>query len=178
METKTMKKSYLIQRLQAPKGRSNPFLFGGGLKNGGISDNAMSQIVDVFSFDYMGSAEFEFGSVNESLSRVWDSKEEFIKGSVSVPWRYRRWRTGDQVSGNSVVYYLCQKDHEEEVKKRIAGWAKDENISGSTKEAVCLDRALDDRYYLGWIEIDNDFFFFIDNNMFENTSKLFEIKGK
>ena len=50
------------------------------------------------------------------------------------------------------------------------------NISGETKESVSLDTAFDNKYYLGWLELDNGFFFFIDDEMYKNTAKLFEIK--
>ena len=41
-----MKRSYLVQRLRKPRGweltKDNPFSFGGGLQNGGLSGEAMS----------------------------------------------------------------------------------------------------------------------------------------
>ena len=52
---------YLIQRLEKSKNYVNPFSFGGGLVNGGLSKDAMSLLKPIFSFDYMGSAEFDFG---------------------------------------------------------------------------------------------------------------------
>lgn len=59
---KELKQTYLVQRLNRPtNGYDNPFSFGGGLKNGGLSEDAMKLLRPIFSFDYMGSAEFEFG---------------------------------------------------------------------------------------------------------------------
>jgi hypothetical protein len=67
--------SYLIQRLEEPWGgmaqfKDNPFSFGGGLRNGGLSQEAMDLIRGIWSFDYMGSAEFEFGAVPEALNAI------------------------------------------------------------------------------------------------------------
>jgi hypothetical protein len=70
-----MKDSYLIQRLHKPeswriKGKvlDNAFSFGGGLKNGGLTTKALDLLRDIFSFDYMCAAEFEFGAVPAALS--------------------------------------------------------------------------------------------------------------
>lgn len=65
----------LIQRLNPPQEAgpggltaSEVFSFGGGLKNGGLGDEAMALLKPHFSFDYMGAAEFEFGDLPKSLS--------------------------------------------------------------------------------------------------------------
>ena len=73
---KEMKRTYLIQRLEKPRTlkiagvelKDNPFSFGGGLRNGGLSKDATDLLRPLFSFDYMGAAEFEFGAVPEALS--------------------------------------------------------------------------------------------------------------
>ncbi len=58
----TMRDSWLIQRLKpAYPGLvqlwvDNPFAFGGGLRNGGLSGEAMNLLRGIFSFDYMGAA--------------------------------------------------------------------------------------------------------------------------
>lgn len=72
-----MKESYLIQRLKKPfkiedklKNLQNMFSFGGGLTNGGLSKEAVSLIRNIFSFDYMGSSEFEWGAVPEAMKKI------------------------------------------------------------------------------------------------------------
>jgi len=173
---KDMKRSYLIQRLQKPLGYDNPFSFGGGLKNGGINEENMEMINKVFSFDYMGAGEFEFGAVPESLKEIMENISDFVSGSMTTHWKTLRWKTGETVKGDSKVYFLCHKDHRKEVKKRIAGWAMDRNISGHTKCGVRLHSSFDDQTCHGWFELDNGFFFFTDKTMFENTCKLFGVK--
>jgi hypothetical protein len=94
-----MKRTWLVQRLQKPapmsiKGKdiSNLFSFGGGFRNGGLTDEAMALLKNVFSFDYMGSAEFEWGAVPQALSFL--ATQTLVSGTVAVK------------PGN-IVYYLC-----------------------------------------------------------------------
>ena len=173
-----MEKSYLIQRLEKPVGHNNPFSFGGGFKNGGIGKDNMEILSKVFSFDYMGAAEFEFGAVPEALDKMIGFSDDLVKGSITTHWKALRWKTGETVKGNSKVYFLCHKDHKKDVKKRIASWAMGNNISGHPKCGVRLDSSFDDHCYHGWFELDNGFFFFTDKTMWENTCKLFNITDK
>ena len=173
---KNMKQSYLIQRLKKPTG-ANPFSFGGGLKNGGINQKAFDQLNKIFSFDYMGAAEFEFGALPETLQKINDHSSEFISGSTKVSWRMDDWKTKEKSSGKDEVYYICHKDHEEEVKKRIAIWAIGKKASYmNLKERVRLNESFKEDMFKGWLEFDNGFFFFIDKKMWKNTIELFEIK--
>lgn len=67
---------FLIQRLVEPRKDanpiigSNPFVFGGGLKNGGLSDEATKLLDPLFGYDYMGSAEFEFGALPKAYQQL------------------------------------------------------------------------------------------------------------
>ncbi|KKL26470.1 hypothetical protein LCGC14_2394990, partial [marine sediment metagenome] len=90
-----MQRTYLIQRLHKPhqiggnedfKKLVNCFSFGGGLKDGGLSDEAMKLIIKIWRFDYMGSAEFEWGAVPESLSNVFQycKKKKVTIGNISL----------------------------------------------------------------------------------------------
>jgi hypothetical protein len=186
-----MKNSYLIQRLLVPVQinktdkspfsvliKMNPFAFGGGLKNGGFSDKAYQLLNTVFQFDYMGSAEFEFGVVPETMQKIIANKQEYISNLVSVRYQYKSWLKGseDFQSGIAPVYYICRQAEEEEVRKRIALLAVD-NYS-NTKERVMLDVSLANstERVAGWLELDNGFFFFRDRNMYENIKILLGIK--
>jgi hypothetical protein len=172
-----MENSYLIQRLKKPIDYTT-ISFGGGLRNGGIGKENMDILTKVFSFDYMGAAEFEFGEVPKALNKILENASDFIKGSMTTHWRSLRWKTGEVVDGNSKVYFLCHKDHKKDVKKRISSWAMGNNISGHPKCGVRLDCSFDEQQFHGWLELDNGFFFFIDKTMFENTCKLFDIPKK
>lgn len=192
-----MERSYLIQRLQEPfknkKGKletlSNVFAFGGGLKNGGLDDNAMSFLSKIWRFDYMGSAEFEFGKIPEILRKIYDNSpvglaknSTYIAGKEIFDWKFNDWNWGDIEStenmrqGTTVIYYVCEQEHKKEVTERISKFVKGK---GDTKEPVMLNFSLakeDSRIRsIGWLELNNGYFFFIDEKMFKQTCELFGI---
>lgn len=161
-----MKQAYLIQRLKAPAtGKwadvANTFAFGGGMKNGGLSDEAMKLLSGIFSFDYMGSAEFEFGEVPKAFQKI--AKAKLV--------------TGIYTNAQKPIYWLCS----DQISAEIEDWIKKEiaRKNGHTKEHVGLREALNGDEYAdtkGWLELDNPFMLFIDQQMWENTCKLFGIE--
>jgi hypothetical protein len=164
MDSPKLKRTYLIQRLEKPVkmdhpifGKDNPFSFGGGLQNGGLSAEAMNLLRPIFAFDYMGAAEFEFGAVPESLTELHQSKRSC--GTVLV-------------DKDRPVYYICKKEHEEEVKTILPKIYEGEI---RTKEYVGLDYYFKEKdpRVVGWLEIDNGFFFFGNKEMYEKTKELF-----
>jgi len=171
-----MEKSRLVQRLKKPTGCYNPFSFGSGLKNGGLTQDAFDQLNKIFSFDLMGAAEFEFGAIPKALEKMFDNKSDFVKGFITVNWKTTRWKTGEAIKGKDKVYFLCHKEQRKEVKRRITSWATGNNISGLPKCSVSLDYSFDSNFCQGWLELDNGFFFFIDKEMWKNTNKLFGVK--
>jgi len=179
-----MKKSYLIQRLKAPitGHEKNPFTFGGGLKNGGLSDEAMDLIKDIFSFDYMGAAEFEFGAMPKALQKIAKNQKKYKGYEVSVETKDSK-----EKPKKAIVYVICQEEWIDDVKKMIREWAKGGyRRKYRTKELVLLRRGIIKKFFncdpipernqtKGWLEINNGYFFFVDKEMFEKTKKLFEI---
>jgi hypothetical protein len=83
---------YLIQRLEKPSkdAKWNPFSFGGGYRNGGLSADAVGLLAPVFQPAYMGAAEYEFGALPKALQAVATLKKGVIKTIPSpVPlWVY------------------------------------------------------------------------------------------
>jgi len=182
-----MKNSYLIQRLLRPhkvEGKlatlQNAFAFGGGYKNGGLTDEAMNLLKDIFRFDYMGAAEFEFGAVPKSLSFLFENaqKGDIRAARIPVPYKYKSWNEKVAKRGISPVWYICHKDHELEVINRINNFAVDKHEH--TKERVKLDSAMAGEEYskdnIGWLEIDNHYMFFIDQEAFNKMIQLLGIK--
>jgi len=167
-----MKKSYLIQRLQKPQSFENPFRFGGGYKDGGLSENAMDLLRPIFSFDYMGAAEFEFGALPKTLQKMAENASNLVSGNLIATTK----------NGNEeFVFYICQKDHKLEVVKRIKIKAHSEygDNNFSCKEWVGLQRVVDKEKYadhIGWLELDNGYFFFVDKDAWEKTCTLFEVE--
>lgn len=185
-----MQRSWLIQRLNKPLngrgilGPDNPFAFGGGLHNGGLSSQAMDLLRGVFSFDYMGSAEFEFGAVPEALDGLAKSARSLAAGSLDIPlaevaphWSERKAKTTPEGSG--AVYYLARREDATEVEQRIRQWAR-EGFRAHLKESTHLESTLRphnewDGRTVGWLELDNGFFFFTDHDMWAKTCDLFGV---
>jgi hypothetical protein len=173
-----MKQSYLIQRLKKPyKGNTNnPFNFGGGLARGGICKDCYDALNQIFTFDYMGAAEFEFGIIPEVLGRI-----------------FRYYADGRSVKGRLCihgipVYYLCHEVQKAEVDKRIQEIATgkvrgkerallDEALASRVPDRVVPEKSMkysDYKDYIGWLELDNDFIFFLDKEPLENFSKYLD----
>lgn len=164
-----MDQSYLIQRLAKPIGTINPFSFGGGLVNGGLSKGAMEILKEIFSFDYMGAAEFEWGAVPAAIKFIAEQAGEKGEGVVS----------GEHCG----VYYICPKSYEAGVKDVVNNLLANESAM-RLKEYCGLKEAITPRVgpgsyrknIVGWLELNNGFFFFTDHEMFENTKRLFGIE--
>jgi len=185
-----MKHSYLIQRLTKPwkdnpenplHKLANAFAFGGGLMNGGLSKEAMDLFKDVFRFDYMGSSEFEWGAVPEAFNMIAKSIKDYIPYRIAVEYHKEKysWNSNDKTLCRKDVYIICKKEWKEEVNKRIKAYAmgKDYDKMG-TKEGVQLSYSLADEKdrVKGWIELDNGYMFFVDNEMFLKTCNLFGLE--
>ncbi len=175
-----MKNSFLIQILEAPKDR-HAFSFGGGSSTGGLTQENFDGMAEVFSFHYMGAAEFEFDELPRACNKVMAERADYITGSMEVRWETEDWETEDwktreKKEGLGEVYYICHKDHEIDVKGRISLWALGKTVPmQSTKECVRLDEAFANDAFKGWFEYDNGFLFFIDKEMFEGTKVMFGI---
>jgi hypothetical protein len=170
MKTTEMKRTWLIQRLRPPMRQRNPFAFGGGKVNGGLSANAMDLLMSAFSFDYMGAAEYEWGAVPEAL-------EEMVKADLLA------WRTDVQCCQDcepKIVYVLGPKGWRDEIDTRIQTWGQ-EKYNRDIRDSTLLYRTLfDDEQAewlpVGWLELDNGFAFFTDAEMWGNVATLFGVE--
>jgi hypothetical protein len=172
-----MKKTWLVQRLKKPFAgqkdnpltkllNSNPFAFGGGLVNGGFRPEAMKVLSEIFSFDYMGSAEFEWGACPEAFSAILKRKDNCV---------------GELRINKIPIYYFCSKADEDEVRKRIHLMAdnkldlKEWTGLDLTTDEVCkngVENLLRKPKFIGWVELDNGFFFFTDKEAFDKLVAL------
>lgn len=178
-----MKETWLIQRLRKPVSEEKVrFMLGGGH---GLTKEARQILRAAFQFEYMGSAEFEFGSVPDALERIIEKHKSFVTAQVEIPlskihidsWEKDHYR---RPAGKTIgtVYIFCQKDHLDYAKGLVFKLATDEN-SHSLKERSYLkygfleavDRSSSDT--CGWMEMNNGFFFFTDLKMFQDTLVLF-----
>jgi len=176
--------SYLIQRLKKPHASplAGAFSFGGGLRDGGLSEDAMGLLRGIFSFDYMGSSEFEWGSVPYALQQI--AKNAFVYETFevevdlsTVPAHWKR--KGEKGEGKASVYVIAQLDDQKEYTKRIRKWAS-EDFNRNLKETTRLSSALRpheewDTDVQGWLDVSNGVFFFTNFEMFRATAQLFGI---
>jgi hypothetical protein len=176
-------RSWLIQRLDPPVERDNLFNFGGGLRNGGFTAEAMDVLRGVFSFDYMGAAEFEFGAVPKALDGLVKSTDDLVAYSFEIPLAKVKahWRDKDAPipEGSTTIYVLCRAQHRQEVTTRITGFAGGKDrLKGATMLSGVLRPGKDDSYVpgtQGWLELDNGYLFFADETMWTQTCDLFGV---
>jgi hypothetical protein len=183
-----LRSSYLIQRLDPPfsmgEVKDNPFSFGGGLVNGGLAPEAMDLLRGLFSFDYMGAAEFEWGAVPKALDRIARNADlaawsfDLPLAAVAKGWQDK---TKTEPEGTVTVYVIADRQWADEVERRIKGWAGEAYNSG-LKESTHLASVLrpSGNYTprtAGWLELDNGFLFFIDREMWEGTARLFGVEA-
>ena len=187
---------WLIQRLNKPfkfpeghltKGRDNPFSFGGGLPNGGLSKEAMACLRSVFTFDYMGSSEFEWGAVPKALCSMVVSIQDLTAKSFEVDqgdvsfgkWEERYFKK--PVKGVTKTVYVIAKDsHQVPAENYIRSLiGKEPELKERTRFHEALlepsDSAEDWRTKTqGWLDLDNCLLFFTDKEMFEKMKVLLE----
>ena len=162
---KQLEQTYLVQRLNASMGGfRNPFNFGGGIKNGGLSEDAMKLLDPVFSFDYMGSAEFEFGAIPQCFQ--------------SMAKNIKEYSTHELVINKMPVYVICKTDEAGLVDDRIKELAKDKiHCKGWTafNQALGLSKfqKKEDCRTIGWLELDNEFMFFVSKEAADETARVF-----
>lgn len=177
-----------IQRLCKPLNFEKPISvlaaalsFGGGLRRGGLSEEAMSLLVPIMSFDYMGAAEFEFGALPKALQAMAKHKLVLFKLKVKTSDKKRNLLTRG-VSGvcEDEVLVLCHRDWKAEVSERIGSFGVEPGRQ-ITREIVGLEEMIrvkiegkEEWKYRGWIEINNGYAFFLDHEMGEKFANLFE----
>lgn len=168
---KELKNTWLVQRLCKPYNTekvtlAESFAFGGGLKNGGLSDEAMKLLRPIFSFDYMGSAEFEFGEVPKCFQVIAKNIKQYSAYEIEI---------------NKIpVFVISDKETIDSVNARIKKLAKDKlglKERSGFPAALGLDKwsKKENCRYIGWLELDNRFMFFTNKEAFERTANLFEL---
>lgn len=169
-----LKSTYLVQRLNRPfkidnkmASLLNAFSFGGGLKNGGLSDDAMKLLSSAFTFDYMGSSEFEWGIVPKCLQAIAKNISKYSTHEIEI--------------NKTSVYVICKDELSSDIDVRINELA---DRKCELKEWTDFDTAVglskwskkEDCRHAGWIDLDNNFMFFTDKEVFEKAANIFGLK--
>jgi len=147
----------------------------------------MTLIRGVFSFDYMGAAEFEFGAVPAALQTMDQRRLDLRASSIEIPLsqvatHWRKKANATPPSGQATVYLLAPGEWIEEVDRRVRRWAADgwqERLKESTRLSGAL-RPVEkwDSETRGWLELDNGFMFFVDEKMWRSCCALFGVRAE
>lgn len=186
--------TYLVQRLgprppneMAAKAEQ---VFGGAML--GLSQDAWKLLQGVFSIDYMGAAEYEFGTIPSVLKAMAADREqlravEMVVAPKDIEPNFARGRTARTKKGTprkkqpvhppvsaKTVYVLAREAHVEEAKERIRKLAGGKmRTKMGTNFPTSLDPITEyDGRTTGWLELDNGFFFFLDKAQWRKTALL------
>lgn len=136
------------------------------IQRGKISDRDWKNGIDsIINFDYMGSSEFEWGALPESLGRIRKEISEYTY--LDIPFK------------DSVITVFCNSAIKTEMKDFLKKLDSREyrlkEFSGFPEvfrkeefyltESICVDCLLERVNF--WWDIDNDFMFWIKNSLFE-----------
>jgi hypothetical protein len=164
-----MNPTRLVQRLSPsskPVLGPNPFTFG-CVRNGGFSDDAMQRLMHLCDFDYMGAAEYEFGSCPKALSAL-------VAGDpVAFHLKIKK----------TPVYVICRAAHRADMYQRLTDIALNKM---KTRDGTYFDWVVRPPKWLresveagrttmpkvcGWLELDNGFMWFTNPDMFKGFAK-------
>jgi hypothetical protein len=190
-------RGWLLQILKAPP-PPNPskmdkiaetFAFGGG--GSGLTPEARELIYSLFSFDYMGAAEYEFGQFPKALKLIADDAKKLIAYEINVnaedikgnDWKRSR-RKGSPKKGDEAVppikditcYIICRREESEEVERILRTLASNQQDCKASPRAYAFFDPLDsfDETHKGWIDVSDPpggFFIMKDREMWSKTFK-------
>lgn len=166
-------------------------VFGGGML--GLRPDAWKILQKIFSIEYMGAAEYEFGTIPTTLKAMAADSDalrafEMVVAAKDIEVNFARGRTARTKRGkprkkqpvhppvqDRTVYVLAREAHVEGAKDAIRQLAghKIRTKSGSGFPAALDPITEFDGRTCGWLELDNGFFFFLDKAMWCKTAILF-----
>jgi hypothetical protein len=172
------------------------YSFGGG--GSGFSKEAWEIIHGLFSFEYMGSAEYEFGAPAKAFQEIVklagikklvrgqmvvkakDIKmDKFSRGNSNYdPTVKKRGQPSKLPPPKDVsVYFICEEGREADVQRIIKAVAKDtQRCKDSPRGSAIFDPVSEhDKNYIGWLSVTDrePFLALIDKPTFDDTVKAF-----
>lgn len=182
-------KPYLIQRFSAPpKKTGSPLdnahrVFGGGAMR--LSEEAWDLLDAIFTVDYMGSAEFEFGALPKCLTRMLAAADSYVRGSTEVtPFNdARNYRKGTCLPDPTPkrVWFFCHQKHAgllPVLLQELAATPLQHRLKENPRFAQALDPVSEfDGGTQAWLDIQNDYFFSHNPEMFSKFADMLGING-
>ena len=141
---------------------NNPYLIQGARFNVNIDTSHLRKGIDtVLSFSYMGSAEFEFGALPNSLKRIRDNIHEYSYLQYSIPGHIDKTLTifGRYMDLNEICSMI---DSIAEVRFHLKERCDLSKYLTGSKDSFANDH---------WWDIENDFMFWKYNQDFETQFK-------
>ncbi len=161
-----MESPRLIQRLKAPSNNAITWAFP-STRTGLFSQEQIRSLTPILTFDYMGSSNFEFGKVRDAINMTY----KFFSENLG---------TYGQIDLQKPIFYLTSRSLESDVKKFLTQLSQNGDnhfiFEKPTYLKETLDNRGDDSKYKGWIELNNPFMFFTDQEMYEGIKSLLNIK--
>jgi len=192
----------LIQRLKMPVANDDgAWCFGGGPAHGGLSKEGWGLVSPLCCFDYMGASEFEMGAIPQAFGKISKSRPDLeaymmtISGAPeflrSDKLRKYEHRPLEEIRRNHILYATvfvlspkAIRPHVDEVIRSLALGEED-----FLKERSCVREARffsplwadseEDEWYhsipQGWLELNNGFMFFANEEMWRGFCELFGV---
>lgn len=179
----------LIQRFLAPpKKTGSPLdnahrVFGGAAMQ--LSKEAWDLLDQIFTVDYMGSAEFEFGELPKCLTRIISANDLYVRGSTEVtPFNdARKYRKDLKLPDPTPkrVWFFCHQKHAEllpALLQQLAVTPLKHRLQEDPRVAQTLDPVSKfDGDTQAWLDIQNDYFFSHNPEMFSKFADMLGING-
>ncbi len=169
-------KSYHIQRLTVPHTPKKPERQWKLDQEGKFTEDAVSLRKGVFEYDYMGSSEFEFGAIPRAVKEMIKKQDRLISFKIIVLGQNieRDILTGKRYDDCS-FFAICDVQQLTDVERNIRAVLSGEQ---RLKESLHLHNALGKDKGKpgsigGWFEVDNGYYFFIDQVMWTGTTFLY-----
>lgn len=125
----------------------------------------------ILNFDYMGSAEFEFGALPQSLARIRKCMADYVQFQYNctgdIKDSLKVLKNNSDTSKNKIVIIFCKKEKKEEVCKIIEGLSDDKFILKEYCDLFNWVHNKERKYNNDfWWDIENDFMFWKFNPEF------------
>lgn len=202
----TIKRSWIVQRLNRPRGYVNPYT--DTIRD--MENKSAAKIVSqVFSPDYMGAAEYEMGRLPESMHRMFENRAHLSLNLFEMECFQTEIEKLDPKSSvqdalnltepKREIYIVCDPDYLDEIKQIILKhyhqgyinwqWMNYSGTQDKAKKDGIEYEELSKRDYgsfylrlhtiwrteelLGWYDLENDFAWFINQEMAHLFYNLF-----
>jgi len=191
-----MKTTWLVQRLGPAVRRTGPLarahrVFGGGMM--GITDEQWDALDELFEIDYMGAAEYEFGKFTRALGQLLQDNKSDDPATKVVSFKFEvdrkdiRPNAMHRIKGKQMpptpkkpvtVYAIGRKGQREGIEFIARSITKEPHSRLLLRDDSFIHRTLDpfnewDTKIVGWFELNNGFFYFIDEAMWRAVADGF-----